>query len=71
MEGARERVAILLNSVWHSAVIDFGFVILESSGLNSSFQELKLLWWWSMAPMKEMVKKWIGFGMTWTRFCIA
>ena len=26
MEGAREGVAILLNNVWHSAVVDFGCV---------------------------------------------
>ena len=31
---AREGVAILLNDVWHSAVIDFlGVLALESSGL--------------------------------------
>ena len=26
MERTRERVAILLNNVWHSAVVDFGCV---------------------------------------------
>ena len=40
MERARESVAILLNDVWHSEVVD-----LEFSGLNSSFQGLKFVWW--------------------------
>ena len=26
MEGARERVAVLLNDVWHSAVVKSGYV---------------------------------------------
>ena len=59
MERAREGVTILLNDVWHSAVI-------ESSGLNSSFQGLKFLWLWSMTPMKEIMKEGISSGMTWT-----
>ena len=28
---------------------------LEFSGLNLSFLGLKFLWWWGMAPMREMV----------------
>ena len=36
MEKAREGMAILLNDVWHSAVVEF-------SGLNSSFQGF--VWW--------------------------
>ena len=36
MERAREGVAVLLNDVWHNAVI-----ALESCGLNSRFRELK------------------------------
>ena len=35
-----EGVAILLNYVWHSAVVDFDVSALESSGLNSRFQGL-------------------------------
>ena len=31
MERAREGVPILLNDVWHSAVVDFGCVTLEFS----------------------------------------
>ena len=27
---------------------------LEFSGLNSSFQELKFVWWWGTAPLKEI-----------------
>ena len=55
---AREGVAILLNDVWHSAVMDFlGVLALESSGLYKGFQELKFVRWWVTEPMKEMVKK--------------
>ena len=43
-----------------------GMLALEFSGLNSSFQGLNCVWWWGTVPMKEMVKKEIGFGMTWT-----
>ena len=34
IERAREGVAILLNDVGHSAVIDLGMLALEFSGLN-------------------------------------
>ena len=39
---------------------------LESSGLNSGFQGLRIAEWWGVAPMEEMVKKWRDSGMTWT-----
>ena len=52
-----EGVAILLNNVWHNAVIDFGVLALKSYGLNSSFLALKSVWWWGTAPVREMVKK--------------
>ena len=39
MERAGEGIVVLLNDVWHSAVIDFGY---------SSFQGLKFVWWWGM-----------------------
>ena len=67
MERAREGVANLLNDVWHSAVVKFGCVSLEFSGLNSSFQWLKFVWWWGTAPRKERMNKetglWITSGM--------
>ena len=66
MERAREGLAILLNDLWHSAVIDFDVLALETSGLNSNFQVLKFVWWWGMAPMKEIGKKVTDAGMTWT-----
>ena len=43
-----------------------GVLALEFSRLNSSFQGLKFVWWWGMAPMREMVKKEVGFGTTGT-----
>ena len=56
MERVREEVSVLLKYVWHSALLNFGCV---SSRIlwNSSFQGLKFVWWYDMAPMKEMVKK--------------
>ena len=44
MERAREGVAVLLNDVWHSAVVNLGVLALEFSLLNSSFQGLKFVW---------------------------
>ena len=43
MERTWEGVDILLNDVWYSAVIDFGYIGLESYGLDSSFQGLKFV----------------------------
>ena len=37
MERAREGVAILLNNVWHSAVIDFGCVSSRILWINFVF----------------------------------
>ena len=37
MQRAREVLAVLLNDVWHSAVVKYE--------LNSSFQGLKFVWW--------------------------
>ena len=71
MERARKGVAILLNKVWNSAVVDFECVSSKSFGLNSSFQGLKFVWCWGTSPMKDMVKKGIGSGTTWTRLWIA
>ena len=43
---------------------------LESDELSSGFQGLKFVWWWGMAPMKELVGKGSGSGMTWTELWI-
>ena len=59
MERVREGLAILLNDVWDSTVIDF-------YGLISGLHGLKFVWWWCTALMKEMVKKGRGSGKTWT-----
>ena len=62
-ERAREAVAILLNDVWHSAVIDFGCV-------KSRNLWLKFVQWWGAAPIKELVKKGRGSGITCTELWI-
>ena len=66
MERAREGVAILLNEVWHSVVIDFGCVGSRVWWISLNSQWLNFMWWWGMAPMEKMVKKGRGSGMTWT-----
>ena len=42
MERAREGVAILLNDVWHSAVIDFGLVSFRILGVIFKFSGVKV-----------------------------
>ena len=59
-ERAREGVAILLNDVWHSAVLKSGYVSSRILWIKFKFQRLKFVWRWGTAPMKEMVKKEIG-----------
>ena len=46
-----------------------GVLALEFSGLNSSFNGLRFMWWWGTAKMKEMVKNEIG--TTWTGLWVA
>ena len=66
VERTREAVAVLSNDVWHSTVIDFGCVSLESYGLRSSFQGLKYLVVVGYDPTEGDVKQKRGSGMTWT-----
>ena len=57
MERARERVAVLLNDVWHSSVVKFGYVNTRILWIKLGFQGLKFVWWWGVAPMKRMKKE--------------
>ena len=68
MERAREGVAVLLNDVWHSAVVKYRCVSSRILWIKLKFSNL--VWWWGTAPVKEMVKKEIGSGMTWARLWI-
>ena len=52
MERDREGVAIHLNDVWYSAVVDFGCVSFRILWINSGFQGLKYVWWWGYGPNK-------------------
>ena len=45
MERAREGVAILLNNVWDSAVIDFGCVSSRILWIKFKFSRVKFVWW--------------------------
>ena len=67
MEKAREGVAILLNDVWHSAVVDFGCVSSRTFLIKFKFSRVKVC---VVVEMKEMVKKEKGSGMTWAGLCI-
>ena len=42
---AREGVVILLNDVWHSAVIDLWYVISRILWNNFKFSRIKFVWW--------------------------
>ena len=63
MKRARERVATLLNEVWHSAVIDI-WIKLKFSRVKVCVGE------GGTAPMNEMVKKGTDAGTTWTGYWI-
>ena len=41
----RERVAILLNDVWHSAGVKFGFVSSRILWIKFKFSRVKFVWW--------------------------
>ena len=41
----REGEAVLLNNVWHSTVIDFGYDSSRALLVNSGYQELKYVLW--------------------------
>ena len=58
MERAREGMAIILNDVWHSAVVDFGCVISRILWIKSKFYRVKVCVVVGYAPVKGMVKKW-------------
>ena len=67
MERFREGVAILLNYVWHSAMVDFGCASSKVLWIKFKFSRVKFVWWWwCMVPMKERVKERTDSGMTWT-----
>ena len=51
MERAREGVAILLNDVWHSAAVDFGYISYRSLWITFKFLRVKFVLLWGMAPM--------------------
>ena len=57
LERGREGVAVLLNDVWHSAVVKYGCVSSRILWIKFKFQGLKFVWWMGTAPMREMMKK--------------
>ena len=66
IERAREGMAILLNNVWHNALIDFGRASSRIRCIKFKFSRVKVCVVVGTAPMKELVKKGRGSGMTWT-----
>ena len=71
MESAREGVAILLNDVWHSAVVAFLCVSYRTIWIKFRFSRVKVCGVVGTVPMKEMMKKGTDSGTTWTGLCIA
>ena len=60
MERAREGVAILMSDLWHSAVIDFGYVSSRILWVKFKFSMVKV------CVVVVMVKKGTDSGTTWT-----
>ena len=65
MERARERVAILLNDVWHSAVVKYGYVTSRILWIKFKFLRVKLCVVVGYGPTEGDDEK-RGFGTTWT-----
>ena len=70
MEIAREGMAILLNNMWYSGVINFGSVSSRILCIKFKFSRVKFVCWWGTAPMKKLVKKGKGSGIPWTGLSI-
>ena len=49
LERVKEGVGILLNDVWHSAVIDFGCISARILWVKFKFSRVKLVWWYGTA----------------------
>ena len=72
IERAREEVAVLLNDVWHSAMVKYGCVSLSIDWIKFKFSRAKVCVVVGYGPnkgddeiMKEMMMKGIGSAMTW------
>ena len=63
-------MAVLLNDVWHSAVMSLGCVSSRILWIKFKFSRVKIVWWYDMALMKEMKKKGRGTGMIWTELWV-
>ena len=57
MERAREGVVILLNDVWHRAVVKSGYFSSIIFWIKFKFSRVKCAWWWGTAAMKEIAKR--------------
>ena len=57
-------MAVLLNDVWHSAVMSLGCVSSRILWIKFKFSRVKIVWWYDMALMKEMKKKGLDSGTT-------
>ena len=71
MERGREGVPVLLNEVWHSALVKSGCFSSRILWIKFKFSRVKVCVVVGTAPLKEMLKKEIGFGTTWTGLWIA
>ena len=65
-ERAREGVAVLLNDVWHSAVIDFGYVSSRILRIKFKFSRVKVCVVVEYGPNGGIGEEGRGSGMTWT-----
>ena len=51
IDRAKEGIAVLMNGVWHSALINFGCVSYRILCVKFNFSGLKCMWQCCMGPM--------------------
>ena len=66
MERAREGVAVLLNDVWHSAVIDFGCISSRILWIKFKLSRVKVFVVVRYCPNEGISEERERFWMTWT-----
>ena len=71
IERAKEGVAILLNDVWHSAVVDFGCASSRILWITFKFSRVKVCVVLGYGPNEGDGKKGTGSGTKWIGLWIA
>ena len=62
--GVNGIIAILLNNVWHSAMVEFGYVSSRTLWIKFKFLSVKVCMVVGYGPKRMMMKKGKSCGMT-------